>query len=150
VDVKALKQRAVGFDLKITWLAISRMYNNIAQQEGINTNIGFVLLHIDDEKGTPATKIAPMMGMESRSLTRMLAKMEDQGLIRREQDPTDGRMVRIFPTDLGLQAKAISKDVVISFNKDIYNAIPEEKLDVFFEVIDQINEVIKERNNHDN
>jgi hypothetical protein len=59
-------------------------------------------------------------------------------------------MVRIFPTDLGLQAKAISKDVVISFNKDIYNAIPEEKLDVFFEVIDQINEVIKERNNHDN
>lgn len=150
MDVKALKQRAVGFDLKITWLAISRMYNNIAQQEGINTNIGFVLLHIDDEKGTPATKIAPMMGMESRSLTRMLAKMEDQGLIRREQDPTDGRMVRIFPTDLGLQAKAISKDVVISFNKDIYNAIPEEKLDVFFEVIDQINEVIKERNNHDN
>jgi DNA-binding MarR family transcriptional regulator len=145
VDVKALKQRAIGFDLKITWLAISRMYNNIAQNEGINTNIGFVLLHIDDENGTPATKIAPMMGMESRSLTRMLAKMEDQGLIRREQDPTDGRMVRIFPTKLGLQAKAISKDVVIAFNKDLYNAIPQEKLNVFFEVIDEINEVIKER-----
>lgn len=145
MDVKALKQRAIGFDLKITWLAISRMYNNIAQNEGINTNIGFVLLHIDDENGTPATKIAPMMGMESRSLTRMLAKMEDQGLIRREQDPTDGRMVRIFPTKLGLQAKAISKEVVIGFNKDLYNAIPQEKLNVFFEVIDEINEVIKER-----
>lgn len=145
MDVKALKQRAIGFDLKITWLAISRMYNNIATQEGINTNIGFVLLHIDDEKGTPATKIAPMMGMESRSLTRMLAKMEEQGLIRREQDPTDGRMVRIFPTERGLQAKAVAKNVVIAFNKDLYKAIPDEKLEVFFEVIDQINEVIKDR-----
>jgi len=147
VDVKTLKQRAIGFDIKITWLAISRMYNNLALREGINTNIGFVLLHIDDDNGTPATKIAPMMGMESRSLTRMLAKMEAQGLIRRQQDPNDGRMVRIFPTELGLQAKAIAKEVVIGFNKDVYNAIPDEKLDVFFEVIDQINEVIKERNN---
>lgn len=145
MDVKALKQRAIGFDLKITWLAISRMYNNIATEEGINTNIGFVLLHIDDDKGTPATKIAPMMGMESRSLTRMLAKMEEECLIRREQDPTDGRMVRIFPTEQGLKAKAVAKDVVISFNKDLYQAIPDEKLEVFFEVIDQINEVIKDR-----
>ncbi len=146
MDVKTLKQRAIGLDIKVTWLAISRMYNNIAQQEGINTNIGFVLLHIDDKEGTPATKIAPLMGMESRSLTRMLAKMEEQGLIRREQDPSDGRMVRIFPTELGLKAKAKSKEVVIGFNKDLYDAIPRDKIQTFFEVIDQINEVIKERN----
>ncbi|MEM8889552.1 MAG: MarR family transcriptional regulator, partial [Bacteroidota bacterium] len=60
------KKRAICFDIKTTWLAISRMYNVPSQLEGITTNIGFVLLHIDDKIGTPATKIAPMMGMEPR------------------------------------------------------------------------------------
>lgn len=144
MEVKTYK-RAIGFDIKMAWLAISRMYNNEAGKGGINTNMGFVLLHIDDENGTPATKIAPLMGMEPRSLTRMLANMEESGLIYRRPDPNDGRMVRIFPTEFGLEVKAVSKEVVISFNKALYNTIPKEKLDAFFEVIDTIHEVVKHK-----
>ncbi|MEM8899700.1 MAG: MarR family transcriptional regulator, partial [Bacteroidota bacterium] len=88
------------------------MYNVEAVKEDITTNIGFVLLHIDDE-GTPATKIAPLMGMETRSLTRMLARLEEMGLIYRQKDPNDGRMVRIFLTEEGQKKKAYSKEVVI-------------------------------------
>ncbi len=140
------KKRAIGFDIKVTWLAISRMYNNLATQEGITANIGFVLLHIDEKLGTPATKIAPLMGMEARSLTRMLTKLEEKKLIYRQADEKDRRMVRIFLTAEGLKAKAISKQVVIDFNKKLYNTIPAEKLTTFFEVIDSIHDVIKTQN----
>jgi hypothetical protein len=34
--------------------------------------IGFALLSIDKDKGTPATKISARMGMEATSLTRTL------------------------------------------------------------------------------
>jgi DNA-binding MarR family transcriptional regulator len=102
-----------------------------------------VLLHIDEEAGAPATKIAPLMGMEARSLTRMLAKLEERKLIYRASDPKDGRMVRIFLTELGKQKKAVSKEVVIAFNKALYNAIPAEQLDVFFQTLDRIHEVVK-------
>lgn len=139
------KRRAICFDIKVAWLAISRMYNVEATQEGITTNIGFVLLHIDEEKGTPATKIAPLMGMESRSLSRMLAKLEERGLIYREPDPNDRRVVRIFLTEQGQEAKARSKEVVIDFNKELYQHIPHENLEVFFEVMDQIRERIATR-----
>ncbi|MEL6134119.1 MAG: MarR family transcriptional regulator, partial [Bacteroidota bacterium] len=74
------------------------MYNAEANLGDITTNIGFVLLHIDEENGTPATKIAPLMGMEARSLTRMLAKLEERNLIYRVPDEHDRRMVRIFLT----------------------------------------------------
>ncbi len=123
------------------------MYNSLAQKIGITTNIGFVLLHIDEREGTPATKIAPLMGMESRSLTRMLARLEEKDLIYRQADDYDKRMVRIFLTEEGLKKKARSKEVVIGFNKEVYSSIPQEKLDTFFEVIDQIHEIIHTKKN---
>lgn len=141
------KKRAICFDIKTTWLAISRMYSVPSQLEGITTNIGFVLLHIDDKIGTPATKIAPMMGMEPRSLTRMLARLEERDYIYRQPDKQDRRMVHIFLTPLGLQKKNRAKDVVIEFNKKLYNQIAEKDLDTFFTVLDSIHEILKS-NNH--
>ena len=140
------KKRAICFDIKVAWLAIARMYNVKAHKEGITTNIGFVLLHIDEINGTPATKIAPLMGMEARSLTRMLAKLEERDLIYRKPDKIDRRMVRIFLTDLGKEAKAQTKDVVIDFNKKLYNNLPKEDLDAFFRVVDHVHATIKEQN----
>jgi DNA-binding MarR family transcriptional regulator len=142
-------KRAVCFDIKVAWLAISRMYNVKAVAEDITTNIGFVLLHIDEEKGTPATKIAPLMGMETRSLSRMLATLETKGLICRKADKSDGRMVRIFLTEKGLEKKAVAKRVVIDFNKKVYDRVPTEKLDTFFEVIEHIHEILTDKNNAD-
>ncbi|MEL6252217.1 MAG: MarR family transcriptional regulator [Bacteroidota bacterium] len=136
------KKRAICFDIKTTWLAISRMYNVPSQLEGITTNIGFVLLHIDDKIGTPATKIAPMMGMEPRSLTRMLAKLEERDYIYREPDKFDKRKVQIFLTPLGLQKKNRAKEVVIGFNKKLYNDFSEEDLDIFFHVLDSIHKIL--------
>lgn len=136
--------RSPDFDIKTTWLAISKMYNVRAMREDITTNIGFVLIHIDEEKGTPATKIAPLMGMEPRSLTRMLATLEEKGLISRKADAKDGRVVRIFLTPLGIEKRQVARDVVLAFNKAIYEKVNPEKLATFFEVIDDVNKIVKE------
>ncbi len=140
---KKITRRAICFDIKTAWLAISRMYNAQAVKEDITTNIGFVLLHIDEVLGTPATKIAPLMGMESRSLTRMLAKLEERKFIHRVPDLKDGRMVRIFLTEEGRRKKQKSKEVVIGFNKKLYNEISRVDLDTFFTVLDKIHTIIK-------
>lgn len=140
------KRRSVDLDIKVAWLAIARMYNKKASLAEITTNIGFVLLHINEKEGTPATKIAPLMGMEARSLTRMLAKLEERGFIYRVPDEKDRRMVRIFLTDEGLTYKSLVKEVVIDFNKKIYNAIPEKDLEAFFRVIDSIYSIIDKEN----
>ncbi len=139
-----MKQRSPDFDIKTTWLAIAKMYNIRAQKEDITTNIGFALIHIDEEIGTPATKIAPLMGMEPRSLTRMLTNLEEKGLIYKKSGERDGRIVRIFLTELGKEKQKVAKEVVLNFNKAIYDKIPPQKLEGFFEVMDDINELVKE------
>lgn len=135
------REETVDHNIKAAWHAISRMYNQQANKHDITTSIGFVLLNIHSEEGTAATKIAPMMGLEARSLTRMLKTMEEKKLIFREPDPVDKRSVRIFLTAMGKRKKEISRETVLSFNNKVRDVIPESKLKIFFEVMNEINQL---------
>jgi MarR family transcriptional regulator, organic hydroperoxide resistance regulator len=144
------REETIDHNIKSAWHAISRMYNQQAVKQNITTSIGFVLLNISSKEGTPATKIAPLMGLESRSLTRVLKNMEEKGLIFRKPDENDGRSVRIYLTDLGKQKKEVSREVVLSFNLQVRDLIPESKLDVFFDVIGSINKIIDNNKIYEN
>ena len=140
------REETVDFNIKATWHAISRMYNQYGDKFELTASTGFVLLNIDADEGTPATKIAPLMGLEARSLTRMLKSMEERGWIYREKDPEDGRSVRIRLTDLGNEKREISRRSVKEFNRRVRSIVSDEKLDVFFEVINGINSLINDKN----
>ena len=133
------KEETVDHCIKTAWHAISRMYNQQAWKHDLTTAIGFVLLNIHSEQGTAATKIAPLMGMEARSLTRTLKTMEEKGLIRREPDAVDKRSVRIFLTDLGKEKKEVSRQTVLHFNNRVQEQIAPQKLRTFFLVMNEIN-----------
>src|SRR5512134_3336202 len=119
------REETVDHNIKSAWHAIARMYNQQANKYDVTTSIGFVLLNIHSEEGTPATKIAPLMGLEARSLTRMLKTMEEKKLIYREPDPVDKRSVRIFLTPMGKRKKEVSRETVLSFNNKVREILPE-------------------------
>ncbi len=136
------KEETVDYPIKSAWHAISRMYNQQAAEEGFTTAIGFVLININSKEGTPATKIAPLIGLETRSLTRMLKTMEEKGLIYKKADPVDKRSVRMFLTEEGKRKKEISVQSVMRFNEQVRAALTEEELTSFFGVITKIQKVI--------
>ncbi len=136
------KEETVDYPIKSAWHAISRMYNQQAAEEGFTTAIGFVLININSKEGTPATKIAPLIGLETRSLTRMLKTMEEKGLIYKKADPVDKRSVRMFLTEEGKRKKEISVQSVMRFNEQVRAALSEEELASFFGVISKIQKVI--------
>ena len=139
-----LTKEDMGFDIKVTWLAIAKMYSPLATQYGLTVTMGFTLLNISTEKGTQATKIAPLLGMEPRSLTRMIKKMEEEGLIERRPDLEDKRSVRIFLTDEGMKKKHEAKEVVESFNRAVRKDISNKDLKVFFEVLEKVHQIIQQ------
>lgn len=136
------REETIDHQIKSCWHGIHRMYNQEAAKHDSTTSQAYVVLNIDPKEGTPATKIAPMMGLESRSLTRMLKSMEEMGVIYKKQDPNDGRSVRIYLTALGKEKRRISRETVIKFNDAVRQSIAAEKLDTFFEVINKINQII--------
>jgi MarR family transcriptional regulator, organic hydroperoxide resistance regulator len=133
------REETIDYHIKSAWHAISRMYNQKAALEGFTTAIGFVLININSKEGTPATKIAPLMGLEARSITRMLKSMEEKGLIFKQPDPIDKRSVRIFLTEEGKRKKEISVKTIKEFNEHVRKYLSESELNNFFSAFEKIN-----------
>ena len=135
-------EETVDYHVRYVWHAMSRMYNQLGSKHDISTSMGFVLLNIRTEGGSQATKIAPLMGLESRSLTRMLRSMEERGLIYRKRDSVDRRSVHIYLTEEGLRKKRITQETIRNFNEEIRKEISMKDLNKFFEVMTKVNQFI--------
>jgi len=132
----------VDFHLRSTLFAMRRMYNLLAQENGITQGVGYALINIGKE-GIPATKIAPLMGMTSSSLSRMLKNMEEDGIIYRNQDKNDKRIVNISLTDKGCNMRGKVEEVVLKFNDELFKKLDLKDLQAFERVNNMIKEQVK-------
>ncbi|RMB60968.1 MarR family transcriptional regulator [Dokdonia sinensis] len=140
-----MKDKTIDYCLRATWQAVMKMYNEQASQFDVTMAVGFALLSIDPDQGTPSTALGPRMGMEATSLSRTLKTMEERGLIERKPNPADGRGVLIHLTPFGKEKRDFAKAQVKTFNGAVRNNISEEKVNHFYEVIDTINDLIQNR-----
>lgn len=141
----SMKDLTIDYALRVTWQAVSKMYNQEAKNYGLTMAIGFTLLSIDPKKGTPSTALGPKMGMEATSLSRILKSIEERGYIQRKPNPKDGRGVLIHLTALGLEKRKDSKDVVLRFNEVVRENVSEEDLISFFKTTAVINKLITDK-----
>ena len=138
-------EETIDFNIRWAWHGIARMYNIEAAKYGSTMSFGQTLLNIDVD-GTPSTKLGPKMGMESRSLTRILKSMEEKGLIYKKSDKEDKRMVLIFLTEFGKEKREISRNTVLKLNKAIRDKIGVNNINTFFKVIKKINNLLENPN----
>jgi DNA-binding MarR family transcriptional regulator len=131
--------------LKSAWQIISRMYNAEAEQFGGSIAIGHFLLNIDSDEGAYASDIAPRLGMESTSLSRIIKTLEDEKLIIRKTDKTDKRKVKILLTPKGKENKELAKKIVRNFNMEIEYRIGKSRVEDFLKTINDIVALAEER-----
>lgn len=136
--------KTIDYHIKLLWHSMANLYNNIASEFDLTQSMGYVLLNIDSEKGIPATKIAPLMGMKATSLSRLLRKMEDEALIFKKKDDSDGRMVKIHLTEKGEGKKTIAKKVVRDFNDFLLSRLPKEAVEQYFNTMNSIKDITEE------
>lgn len=139
------KNKSIDHQLRATWQAVAKMYNEQAANHNSTMAIAFVLLTIDKVNGTPSTALGPLMGMEPTSLSRILKSMEEKGAICREKNPDDGRSVIVKLTDYGIEMRKFSKNHVYQFNNVVREHVTENELGSFFKVMKTINSLIAER-----
>ena len=140
------KVETVDLILKSTWLAVSKMYSEMAQDHDATAVQALTLLKIDPKEGTRSTNLGPKMAIEPTSLTRIIKLLEDNGYIYKEKTTNDKREVIIKLTDKGLNSRNLSKEVVVNFNKKVMEKIAPEKLEVFKDVMNDILKIANDLN----
>ena len=140
-----LRDKTIDQVIRELWMSIAKMYNEQAAQYGGTMAIGYVLLKIDPQVGTPSTALAPMMGMEATSLSRTLKKVEEKKLIYREPNPADGRSVLIKLTEYGTEMRERSKETVLHFNNVLKKKFSTSDLSTFMKVAGQMLELLNNK-----
>ncbi len=135
----------VDSKLKTAWYVVSRMYNAEAVLHDGTIAMSHFLLNIDSHEGAYASEIAPNLGMESTSLSRIIQSLEEKKLIQRVPDKNDKRKCKIVLTAKGKEKKEQAKNIVRNFNQMVEQKIGKTKIAEFFKTIDKITKLAEER-----
>jgi DNA-binding MarR family transcriptional regulator len=137
-DYSRYAEQIIVHKIRSAWFEMSRMFNQVANAYNITLSVGFTLIAIYEEKGTPVTKIAPRMGMEPNSLSRILKNMEKDKLIERVADSSDKRKVLVQLTEKGANIRKVSIKSVFRLNNALLDDLDPIKVKHFYEVINSV------------
>ncbi len=145
---KKAAEELIVYRLRTAWLEISQVYNNIAAEYDGTLSMGFVLLTISEEGGTPVTQIAPRMGMQPNSLSRLLKSMEERELVYRHRDDQDKRKVFIRLTERGEEMRLLAMRSVYRLERAITRDLDPNDRSAFFNVMNHIPDAIANFKKH--
>ena len=89
--------------------------------DAFNGPQGRILFVLWQKDGVPMSELSRQTGLATTSLTSMIDRMEESGLVRRERTVTDRRKVLIYLTD---EARLLEGD---------YNEVSDEMNAIFYE-----------------
>lgn len=89
--------------------AASARFHAHVRSRGLRVPEWRVLACLTDWDGSMVTELARYAMIEQSRLTRIIIQMDKRGLVRRGNDPKDGRRVRIYLTDAG---REIARELV--------------------------------------
>jgi|GEM_PF-1143192 len=96
--------------------------------EDINPAQLSILAAIEEGDGTTATELSRVVMYEKSTLTPLLDKLEEAGLLLRARDPKDGRVQRLFITKKGRKRRREVEAVVAALTASIIEALPKKVL----------------------
>jgi DNA-binding MarR family transcriptional regulator len=132
--------------LKTAWQVVSRMYNTEAVQYNATIAMAHFLLNVNSQEGSFASDIAPQLGMESTSLSRITSSLEQNNLIVRTIDKEDKRKIKITLTKKGKEQKELAKTAVRNFNTSAGLVIGKTRIEEFYKTVDEIIALAEDRN----
>jgi MarR family transcriptional regulator for hemolysin len=94
--------------------------------------------------GASQRELAELMRIEPPTLVRQLDKLADEGLVERQPDPDDRRVVRVIVTKAGHKRLAQLHDVVHEVDAELRQMLPAREVDLLRKALTRIHEHFNE------
>ena len=82
-------------------LAFWRMKHAFEREVGLSAATWLLLSMLIEEDGTSQGEVSHRFEVDPSRITRLAQRLEAEGLLRRERDPEDNRVVRLYATEEG-------------------------------------------------
>jgi DNA-binding MarR family transcriptional regulator len=125
-------------------LACKRMVTAIERETGVAGLKWFILTRLALEDGRSQGEVSRYYEMDPSRVTRTAQAMENEGLIRRERDPDDNRVVRMYLTDGGRELLEKRPALNEKLHGRINAVLDEEELEELRRMLGALAEAMKE------
>lgn len=89
----------------------------------------FLLCRLFEKNGMTQSEIAQQLSVQGATITKMLQRMEETGLVTRRRDSDDNRLVRVYLTDAGQDKERAINQQFTNLEEAIFVGIgPEDRL----------------------
>lgn len=95
---------------------------------GIHRGQGMLLCTIVRQDGMTQSELADLLSVQGATITNMLQRMEEAGLVNRRRDPEDNRLVRVYVTDEGRRKEEAISQELGNLNQTIFKGLSEADL----------------------
>jgi DNA-binding MarR family transcriptional regulator len=117
----ALASGAAGNPNSDDWALLAQVaqaYRSLSDtfmdQIGLHRAQATLLCRLFVQDGLSQSEIAEQLAVQGATVTTMLQRMEEAGLVARRRDPEDNRLMRVYLTDAG---RLLERDINAQFTK---------------------------------
>ncbi len=125
-------------------LAFKRMVATIGRESGVAGMKWFLLTVLARRDGLSQGEFTQKYEMDPSRVTRTAQSLESDGFIRRERDPEDNRVVRMYLTEDGREVLRKLPEINDELRRRVHSVLSEEQFEELRRMLGLLAEAMKE------
>jgi DNA-binding MarR family transcriptional regulator len=128
-------ERNFGFILNDVARLLRTTFDRRAKSIDLTRSQWWVLTHLYRRDGLNQSELADILEIEKPTLGRLLDRLETKGWLRREPDPLDRRVKRVFLTDEVKPAMKSLRGIAADFRRDALAGLSQKQREQFVDTL---------------
>jgi len=118
--------------------AYRSLSDSFMDQIGLHRAQATLLCRLFDHDGMTQSEIAEQLSVQGATITNMLQRMEETGLVTRRRDRDDNRLVRVYLTDAGRKQERAITDQFMKVEQAIFEGLGQHERIVLRRILKQM------------
>jgi MarR family transcriptional regulator, organic hydroperoxide resistance regulator len=97
------------------------------ERHGLHLGQEFYLAQLWREDGVTSADLAARTGVSAPAVTKVVTGLERSGIVRRERDPSDARIVRVWLTEAGRALREPVTRIWYDAEREFWSGLDEEE-----------------------
>lgn len=127
----------LGYRIKLLSQLLSRRFTERLEPFGLTPFHWLVLCCLWQEDGLPTSSIGDKLQQVGGTLTGVLDRMEERGLVRRERDTHDRRIWRIWLTDAGKELESVLPPIAAEVREQAMQGTSAAEREIFSQILNR-------------
>jgi DNA-binding MarR family transcriptional regulator len=107
--------------------AYRALSDSLMDQIALHRSQAMVLCKLFVQDGMNQSEIAQQLSVQGATITDMLQRMEEAGLVSRRRDLNDNRLVRVYLTDAGREKERFIMEQFLKLESAVFNDFNENE-----------------------